>query len=199
MYLLDQTIEALRKNGFDADAFQNREDCIQDLLRKIPKEATIAFGGSMTLKELNLYNRLKEEGYDVKWHWVDQEDQLLLKMRTRTVYITSTNAITKDGQLYNIDGNGNRVASMIYGHQDVFIIAGSNKIADDLQAAKDRVKNHAAPLNAKRLNAGTPCTITGKCSDCNSPGRICNVETLISKKPKPTNIHIMIIEEELGY
>lgn len=196
---INQTIEALRKNGFDADAFQTKEECVEQLLRKIPKEATIAFGGSMTLKDMGLYEALKDQGYDVKWHWMDKEDQLLQKMRTRMIYITGTNAITEDGKLLNIDANANRVASMMYGHQDVYIISGVNKIVPTVEDAHKRIKEHAAPLNARRLGVNTPCVKTGVCCDCESPERICNVETLLSKKPNTTNIHVMIIEEELGY
>ncbi len=194
-----KTEEALRRNGFDADAFESRGACVEDLLRKIPADATIAFGGSMTLKELGLYETLKEKGYDVKWHWVDKEDNLLKTIRTRTVYITSSNAITEDGKLVNMDGNGNRVASMFFGHEDVYVICGENKIVPDVPAAFDRIRKIAAPLNAKRLNVKTPCVHTGECTDCDSPERICNVETIMHKKPGMTNVHIMIIKETLGY
>ena len=191
--------EALRKNGFDADAFETKEDCIRDILRKLPKDTTIAFGGSITLKELGLYERLKEEGYDVKWHWMDKEDNILMNVRTRRVYITSSNAVTEDGKLVNMDANANRVASMMFGRTDVYIICGQNKIVSDEAAAKDRIRNIAAPLNAKRLSVKTPCVTTGKCTDCDSPERICNVETVLHKKPAPTNIHVMLIKEDLGY
>lgn len=199
MEKLNQAEEALRKNGFDADAFDTREACIQDLLRKLPKDRTIAFGGSMTLKELGLYEVLKENGYDVKWHWMDKEDHLLNKVRTRNIYITSSNAVTMDGKLVNMDANANRVASMMFGHMDVYIICGENKLVDDLKAASERIRKVAAPLNAKRLSVKTPCVTTGYCTDCKSPERICNVETVIHKKPAPTNIHIMLIKESLGY
>ena len=191
--------EALRKNGFDADAFANKDDCIKDLLRKLPKDATIAFGGSMTLKEMGLYEILKENGYDVKWHWMDKDDNILMNVRTRKVYITSSNAVTLDGKLVNKDGNGNRVASMIFGHTDVYIICGENKVVEDLEAASEHIEKVAAPMNAKRLSVKTPCVTTGYSTDCDSPERICNVETILHKKPAPTNIHVMLIDETLGY
>lgn len=196
---LKKTEEALRRNGFDADAFESVDACVEDLLRKIPADATVAFGGSMTLKEMGLYEQLKEKGYDVKWHWVDKEDNLLKNVRTRKVYITSSNAVTQDGKLVNMDGNGNRVASMLFGHEDVFVICGENKIVANVQAGFDRIREVAAPMNAKRLNVKTPCVHTGVCSDCDSPERICNVETVMHKKPGMTNVHIMIIKDQLGY
>lgn len=196
---LKKTEEALRRNGFDADAFATSDDCVADLLRKIPQNATVAFGGSMTLKEMGLYEILKEKGYDVKWHWADKEDNLLKNVRTRKVYITSSNAVTEDGKLINMDGNGNRVASMMFGHEDVFVICGENKIVKDQQAGFDRIREVAAPMNAKRLNAKTPCVHTGVCTDCDSPERICNAETILHKKPGMTNVHVMIIKEQLGY
>lgn len=196
---LQQTVEALRKNGFDADAFATRDDCVKELLRKLPKDETIAFGGSMTLKELGLYELLKENGYDVKWHWVDKEDRLLHNVRDRNIYLTGTNAVTEDGKLVNMDGNGNRVASMIFGHDDVYILSGANKIVKDVDAARERISNVASPQNAKRLGLHTPCAATGKCTDCDSPERICKVETVLHKKPGMTNVHVMLIQESLGY
>lgn len=199
MERLKKTEDALRRNGFDADAFETSEDCVQELIRKLPENATIAFGGSMTLKEIGLYEILKDKGYDVKWHWMDKEDNLLKNMRTRKVYITSSNAVTEDGKLVNMDGNGNRVASMMFGHEDVYVICGENKIVGNLDEAFERIRTVAAPQNAKRLNANTPCVKTGVCTDCSSPERICNVETVHHKKPGMTNVHVMIVKETLGY
>ena len=153
----------------------------------------------MTLKEMGLYELLKDEGYDVKWHWVDKEDNILKNVRTRQIYITSSNAVTQDGKLVNMDGNANRVASMMFGHNDVYVICGENKVVENLEAAAARIRNTAAPMNAKRLNVKTPCVSTGYCTDCDSPERICNVETVLHKKPAPTNIHVMLIKENLGY
>lgn len=194
-----KTEESLRKNGFDADAFESADACVAELLRKIPVDATVAFGGSMTLKEMGLYELMKEKGYDVKWHWADKEDNLLRKVQERKVYITSSNAITEDGKLVNMDGNANRVASMLFGHEDVYVICGENKIVENLDAAFERIRKVAGPMNAKRLHVNTPCVHTGVCSDCDSPDRICNAETILHKKPGMTNVHIMILKGTFGY
>ena len=113
-------------------------------------------------------------------------------------YFTSTNAITEDGELYNVDGNGNRVAAMLYGPDKVIVIAGVNKIVKNINEAISRVENLAAPANAKRLNRKTPCVITGKCMNCNSPERICREYTVI-RKPAPNRIFILLLNENYGY
>ena len=113
-------------------------------------------------------------------------------------YFTSTNAITEEGELYNVDGNGNRVAAMLYGPDKVIVIAGVNKIVKDINEAIYRVENLAAPANAKRLNRKTPCTVTGKCMNCNSPERICREYTVI-RKPVPNRIFVLLLNEEYGY
>jgi hypothetical protein len=136
---------------------------------------------------------------------------LALKARTRgghedkkasgnsDVLLTSTNAITETGQLVNIDHAGQRVAAMIFGPKKVIIIAGINKIVRDVDEALKRVKNVAAPMNAKRLNMNVPCAVTGTCTDCDSQDRMCNVTTIIERKPVHTRVIVMLLREELGY
>jgi hypothetical protein len=118
---------------------------------------------------------------------------------TCDVFFSSTNALTLDGKLVNIDGTGNRVASMIFGPGHVVLIVGANKITDDLQQAMIRAKHLAAPMNAMRLNLKTPCATTGYCSDCNSEDRICKVTTIIEYKPDLTNFTVILVGEEIGY
>jgi hypothetical protein len=114
------------------------------------------------------------------------------------VYLTSTNALTQRGQLVNIDGTGNRVSSMIYGPKKVIIVCGVNKIVPHLEAAMERVKE-ASVLNAKRLGLDTPCTVKGECFECHSTQRICNVTTIIDKRPSETEMVVMIVNENLGF
>ena len=154
----------------------------------------------MTIEELNIYKDLKDRNNNVYWHWkVEDKKAELEKARNAKVYLVSTNALTLDGKLVNIDGTGNRVSSMIYGHERVYVVLGENKICGDYNEAKKRIENIAAPKNAKRLNLNTPCSHTGKCNDCDSPDRICKVETIIHKNPSDTQIYICIVDEELGY
>ena len=154
----------------------------------------------MTILDMEVYKELKDRGNEVYWHWkAEDKANAQIKARNAKTYISSVNAITKDGKIINVDATGNRVASLIFGHEDVYIVAGKNKICEDYHSAIERIRNVAAPKNAIRLKLKTPCTRTGKCMDCNSQDRICNVETIISRNPNGTKIHIYLVDEELGY
>ncbi len=189
----------LSKNGFSVKTFNNIGEAKEALLSEIKKEESVGIGGSMTIQDMGIYEELKEKGIEVYWHWRKDVENAAVKAINADNYITSTNALTMDGKLVNMDGNGNRVASMIYGHKNVYIVVGKNKICKDYDEARDRIKNVAAPLNAKRLNLSTPCTHTGKCMDCDSPQRICKAEVIIHRNPGSTNTHIYLIDEEIGY
>lgn len=192
--------EALEKNGFKVMFFDEVDKMKETLLEKIELDKSIAFGGSMTLKEIGLYKDLKDRGNEIYWHWKAKDGQAELKAaRDADIYISSTNALTLDGKLVNMDGVGNRVASMFYGHERVYIIAGRNKICKDYDEARERIKMIAAPKNASRLNTNTPCRFTGRCNDCDSSDRICKIEVIIHKNPTGGDIRIYLIDEELGY
>ncbi|NLJ98733.1 MAG: LUD domain-containing protein [Tissierellia bacterium] len=192
--------EALEKNGFKVMFFDEVDKMKETLLEKIELDKSIAFGGSMTLKEIGLYKDLKDRGNEIYWHWKAKDGQAELKAaRDADIYISSTNALTLDGKLVNMDGVGNRVASMFYGHERVYIIVGRNKLTKDLKEARDRIKNIAGPKNAQRLDVDTPCKFTGKCNDCDSPDRICKVEVIIHKNTTGPNINIFLVNEDLGY
>lgn len=191
--------KVLSKNGFMVKTFNNVSQAKEELLSVIKNDESIGIGGSITIQDMGIYENLKDRGNEIYWHWRKDVENAAIKAINTDAYITSTNALTMDGKLVNMDGNGNRVAAMIYGHKDVYIIVGKNKICKDYDEARERIKNIAAPLNAKRLNLNTPCTHTGKCIDCDSPQRICKAEVVIHKKPGSTNIHIYLVDEELGY
>jgi hypothetical protein len=125
-------------------------------------------------------------------------DEAREKAAKADVYLTSTNAVTENGQLVNIDGTGNRVAAMIFGPKKVFVICGINKIASNLDTAMQRIKENTYK-NARRLKLKTPCAETEKCNDCRSPQRMCNITTIIERKPNKTAMEVIIIKEELGY
>ena len=190
----------LKENGFQVRTFKNRDRAKEALLGEISISESIAFGGSMTLSDMGIYEDFKERGNEIYWHWkADDKKNELNKAENADIYITSTNALTLDGKLINMDGTGNRVSSMFYGHKRVYIVVGRNKICRDYDAAKDRIKTIAAPKNAQRLNINTPCKFTGECSDCSSPDRICNVEVIIHRNTSRGNINIFLIDEDLGY
>lgn len=199
-----QVVEALRKNHFEAVFYKTGEEAIQYILPLIPQNSTIGFGGSVTLQQLDLISELENKNLEILNHnkpGLTPEEALEIRRRQLVcdVFLTSTNAITQDGKLVNTDGTGNRVASMIFGPKTILIIAGINKIVPSIDAAYERIETIAAPQNNIRLNLPNPCTKTGKCMNCASPKRICNVTTVLHKKPSLSNIHVIIIGEELGY
>lgn len=164
---------------------------------------TVGIGGSMTVKELKLYDKLEKHN-TIFWHWAvpenDTPGEILKKAQTADVYISSVNALSENGEIINIDGTCNRVAGIMYGHKKVYLIAGYNKIAGDCEDALYRARNIAAPLNARRLNKKTPCAVKGdKCYDCKSPDRICRGLSVLWEKPSGAEYEVVLINEKLGY
>lgn len=197
---MDKVIMALKKNGFEANFFENSEDAKTHLLKEIDRNESVGIGGSMTVLDMGIYDDLVGRGNHTYWHWKAEDKKSALENSVNTdVYLTSSNAITEDGKLVNKDGTGNRVASMIYGHKRVYVIVGKNKVSKDVEEAFKRIETVAAPLNAKRLNLTTPCVYTGVCSDCDSKDRICKAETILSKNPNGTQIFVYIVDEDMGY
>jgi L-lactate utilization protein LutB len=200
---IQRTLRALENNGFTVKYVANIAQATEAILHMIPTNALVGVGGSITVRELGLVAALQTRGTPVAQHWGDYSSDERMKIRrqqlTADVFLTSSNAITENGQLVNVDGAGQRVAAMIFGPKQVIVVAGVNKIVMDLNAAIDRINNIAAPINAKRLNRKTPCATTGVCSDCESSERICNITTIIEKRPALTNFTVVLVGEELGY
>jgi hypothetical protein len=128
----------------------------------------------------------------------EERIELNRKALLAKVFLSSTNAVTEDGKLFNVDATGNRVGAMFIGPEKVIIVCGVNKIVKDIEAAEKRVKEWTAPQNAKRLNKKTPCTETGVCADCSSPDRICNIYVTLAKKPTRTDVLVILVGENLG-
>lgn len=196
---LENVKRNLEKNGFEAEIFNTSKEVNQYLLDDIKENTSIDFGGSITVEQIGTYEVLEEAGHDLYWHWKSVKENTLDRKHNSNAYITSTNALTEDGKLINMDGTGNRVAAMIIGFDTVYVITGKNKIVKDEKAGRDRIRNIAAPLNAKRLNRKTPCAHTGVCTDCDSPDRICKAEVILHKNPSNTKIKVLIVDEELGF
>ena len=204
---VERTLAALRRNDFDAMNIHTRKEALAKILELIPPNAFVGVGGSVTVRELGLLESLKRRGNKIADHWEARQKGLspeeVMKIRrlllNSDVLLTSTNAVTETGHLVNTDHAGQRVAAMIFGPKKVIIIAGVNKIVKDVNEALERIKNVAAPMNAKRLNVSVPCTRTGICSDCDSKNRICNVTTIIERRPIHTDITVILLQEELGY
>lgn len=197
-------LAALKENGFKAIYADNSKEALDKVMSLIPKEAKVGIGGSVTVREVGLVEALKKQGNTIFAHW-DKSLELKEKLKVRKealtseIYLTSSNAITLQGQLLNIDGTGNRVAAMIFGPKKVIIIAGANKLVDTLEEAFARIRNIVGPLNGSRLNLKTPCALTGKCTNCDSPDRMCNVTTILEKRPNLSDITIVLVGENLGY
>ena len=201
MEKLQALAQTLEKKGFRAMYCATREEARQIVLSEIKNNETVGIGGSVSIQELDLLNALAEKSCPVYWHWLPADD--VQEMRTLAaradVYLCSTNALTNDGELINIDGSGNRVASMFFGPGRNIIVVGKNKIAPDYENAMKRIKEVACPKNAVRLNLPTPCAKTGKCANCASESRMCKITTIISHAPQGRDMYIILVDEELGY
>jgi len=199
-----EVVENLKKNNFDAHYFPERAEAVKYILSLIPEKATVGCGGSVTLKELGICDLAKEKGAQILDHNVaglTPEEKLIVRRQQLScqVFLTSTNAITLDGVLVNMDGVGNRVGAMTFGPEKVIIVAGINKVCNDLNSAIERIKFVAAPKNNLRLQTKNPCTLKGHCMDCQGKSRICNVLSIMYKKPSVTDISVILIGELLGY
>lgn len=186
-------VKALKANNFNVQYLDKAADAVPLILDLIPKGATLEMAGSMSVVQLGLQDMLKERGntgleFPKPGEVPSRKDVLLV----------STNAVTLDGKLVNLDGMGNRVASMVHGVKKVILLVGQNKIVPDLETALERVQKVIAPYHAKYLGMKTPCAKTEECSDCDAPMRICNVTTIISKKPPMMDFTIILVGEDLG-
>ena len=200
---INRTLESLRKNNMESFLINTHEELINKIEELVDVGSKVSFGGSMTLFQTKVMEHLRNGRYELLDRYKEGLTQQEIKEIYREsffcdAYFTSTNAITECGELYNVDGNGNRVAAMLYGPDKVIVIAGVNKIVKDINEAISRVENFAAPANAKRLDKKTPCTVTGKCMNCSSPERICREYTVI-RKPVPNRIFVLLLNEEYGY
>lgn len=198
---LEKTIRALKGRGFAVSCFATKEEAA-DYLAGAIQNTTVGMGGSKTLDTLGIYDRLKETN-EVFWHWREPGIPTLDKALTAQTYLSSANAITVDGQIINIDGRGNRLASMVYGPgKDIYIVAGVNKIEEDFDKALFRARNTAAVQNMARFAGSQPCQSEkagGKCYDCRSKDRGCNgLLVLWGKMFDMQKLEVVLIEEELG-
>ncbi len=200
---MDSLIKNLKRRNFDAAFFNTREEAVTYLLSQFEKNKTVSWGGSVTLTELGIKELLKTKNLRI----LDRDHagspgekrQVQLDSFDSDYYLMSTNAITKAGELVNVDGSGNRVASLIYGPKTVFVISGINKICETESDAVNRVRKYVAPLNAKRLGLKTPCIKTGSCQDCLSEQCICNHIVVTRRSLIKGRIKIILINEELGF
>jgi len=213
---IEKILSSLHSRHIHGIFAKNADDARQRIMSLIPDDAIVGIGDSTTMRQLGIPQALKERGakvvdpFERKGSARDSKDAFegfkkLLKEATVTdVFVTGTNAITRDGRLVNLDAVGNRVAGMFWGHPASIIVVGRNKIVKDLEEAYSRIRTLIAPNHVRiRVELGgisskTPCAVTGECSDCRSIDRICNIFTVIEGKPFFTDLHVVIVGEDLG-
>ncbi|MGN9163170.1 lactate utilization protein [Clostridium sulfidigenes] len=201
---IDRTIKNLNRRNMEGFFVKDKSELITLLKKLIDDNSTVGVGDSMTLFETGVIDFLRKGDYVFLDKYRDgitseEKKEIYMKNFSANTFMCSTNALTEDGELYNIDGNGSRVAPMLYGPKQVILVTGINKIVKDIEEAEKRVRNYAAPIDAKRLNKDTPCTTLGYCVDCKSPNRICNDFTIIRGQFIKNRIKVIIVGEQLGY
>lgn len=195
---IEKTIKNLKARHFSVQHFASGEEACKYLLGEI-KDTSVGIGGSKTVDQLGLYDKLVDNGNEVFWHWREPGLETLDKENAAKVFISSANAIAETGEIINIDGRGNRLAGQVYGRKTVYIIAGTNKICPDFESAVFRARNTSAVQNCKRFPAKTPCKIDDKCHDCRSPERVCNAMLVLwGPMMDMDKVEIVLIDEELG-
>jgi hypothetical protein len=199
-----KVVEKLKAHDFEALYVKTKEEAVKEVRKYIIPDMKIGVGGSVTIRGLGILEELRARGNVIYDHWIpglSKEESLRFRksQMTSDLFLSSINAITMNGELVNIDGVGNRVNGTIFGPGKVVLVAGYNKIVEDVQEAIKRIKNVAAPINARRLSIDVPCAKVGKCVDCNSPQRICRVVVIHERKPMLTDMLIILVGEELGY
>lgn len=202
--LAGEIIKNLNKRNMEGFYFNSSKEAVAYIMQMIESDSVIAYGGSMTLKETNMLDTLRASD---KVHLIDRDfakdstekHQMQLDSFQADYYFMSTNAVTINGELVNIDASGNRVAALIFGPKYVIIMAGMNKIVNDLDSAVKRIQNFATPANTIRLNMDTPCSKVGKCMDCHNKATICCQIVTTRHSFIPGRIKVFLINEELGF
>lgn len=201
---VERVIKSLEKNNMVGYYVEDEKEALDKIKELLKEETIITAGGSRSLFEIGAIDFLRKGNYN----FLDRDKEGITKEECEKIYrdaffadtyLCSTNVITEEGELYNIDGNGNRVAAMIFGPKEVIVVAGINKIVKNMEEAETRLKNIAAPANAKRLNLDTPCAKVGYCVDCNSDNRICASYVTLRRQRKMGRIKVIIVNKNLGY
>lgn len=195
--------EALNKRHFEAYYCPDRAAAVEKVLELISPEDTVSWGGTLTIDELGLKDLLRARGQKLIDRDIAQSNEERVELMRQGLladtFLTSSNAVTADGQLFNIDGNGNRVAALCFGPTQVVVVAGMNKVAGDLDGAMRRAREVAAPMNAQRFPLKTPCVANGLCGDCKGPDSIC-AQIVTTRLCKPAGrIKVVLVGEDLGF
>jgi len=201
---IQTALDALNKKGFNAVYAENAEEALNIVMSLIGENESVGAGGSATLIETGILDALADSGRmiysgELAGRRGENKAEARNNGMSADVYISSTNALTLEGDLVNIDGTGNRVAGMIYGPKKVIVVAGRNKLTKNPHTAVARIKKEACPPNARRLHLDTPCAKEGVCTDCDSPQRMCNVTVRIQWPPHGKEYHVILIDGDFGY
>ncbi len=199
----ESIIKNLAKRNIEGCYCETAAECTQAILKEIPKGNTVSWGGSESIKEIGLMDAIHNGDYELidraAAKTPEESRQLYAKTVMADYYLMSSNAITLDGELINIDGNGNRVACLIQGPSHVILVIGMNKVVTDVKSGIARVRNTASPANAIRLGRNLPCAATGVCHDCLSPECFCNQIVITRRSGHTGRIKVYLIAEDLGY
>lgn len=209
---IEVTLKSLKSNHFNTRLVQTAAGAKKTILDMIPLTATVGIGDSATVRQIGILEGLARKGTEIVNPFTKELTrgvadhpaifrrfvQMLRKTFSTDVFLTSSNAVTEDGKIVSIDRVGNRVAGMIFGAEKVILPIGRNKLVKNVDEAIYRIKNAIAPAHAYRKEHKTPCTVTGKCNDCDSPDRICSITVILEKRPLHTDFSIILINENLG-
>jgi hypothetical protein len=196
--------EALKRSGFDARFVLKGSEAFDIIATFVKPGMKVGFGGSMTVRALGAQDKVKAMGAVILDHnapGLDQEKRLeiLRAQLTCDLFLSSSNAVTLEGDIVNVDGNGNRVAALTFGPRKTVVVVGANKIVRDLDEALARLETMAAPMNNKRLDRPNPCVKSGTCEDCRGETRICRVYQILRRKPSLSDFTVIVVGESLGF
>jgi hypothetical protein len=197
-----KAVEALARNGFTAEFLPTVEALRERVLQECEEARSIGFGGSFSVQEMKIHEALSGSGKTLLDHArvpPEMRDAVRKAQLTCDLFLTGTNALTLTGALVNVDGNGNRTNALTYGPKKAVVVAGANKVVNDVADGLRRVRSTAAPRNAHRLKVATPCATTGICEDCHSPQRICRVYSILERKPHHSDILVLVCGDPLGF
>ena len=196
-------VKELKKKEFEAVYVATKEEALEAVLKLIPEKASVGVPGSVTIREIGAMEKLTERGCTIYHHWdptltPEARSQVFTNELQADYFLTSANALTRDGKIVSIDGTGNRVSAMAWGRNTLIFVISVNKVASDLEAAINRCRT-VSPPNAARLNYNTACAQIGYCTDCDSPSRICRAVLILERATLGRKTHVILVGEDLGF
>jgi hypothetical protein len=200
----NSVVKALETNGFKARYVPTAEEAVKAVLELVPEGSSVGVPGASTIRELGLFEILGSRGCRIVQHWdpsLAPEDRpgRWEEENMSDVFLTSSNGLTLDGMLVNIDGTGNRVAAMAWNRNRIIFVVGINKVSRDVEASLQRIRDVATPLNAISKDIDLPCAKTGYCVNCKVPQRFCRATLVLERAPFGRDVHVIVVGENLGY